>query len=116
MAERQDERAGWAWGAQLRAVAAVAAAASAAWGMYAFQVANHESSGWQLLLVALLLGLAAQTGLVYPAPPPGPPPQPTTAGRVWLGAALALAGVALWTTATWRLYHGWEANFDFAWV
>jgi len=102
--------------AQLRALGMALAAGAAARGLYAFQVTGREPEGWWCLLAALLLGVAAQAGLDYPAPPPAPPPAAASRARRALGAVLALIGAACWGLATWRLYQGWVANFDFAWV
>src|SRR5690242_19010602 len=84
----------------LRAVGIAVAAGCAAGGLYELQVVGDGPSGWWWLAAALLLGVAAQVGLSYPAPEPLPPPSPASPRRRVLGGLIALAGAALWGLAT----------------
>jgi hypothetical protein len=111
MSERRERRIA----AHLRALLVLAAAACLAWSMYEFQVLAAPVAWWYLG-IGLILATAGQIGLRYPAPDPLPPPLPAPRGRRLVGAALAVAGAALWGLATYRLAKAWSANFDFAWM
>lgn len=101
---------------QARAVVAVAAAASLAAALYAFQGAGDTTRGWWLLVLGLMLGALGQIGVEYPAPPPAPPPLRPSWARLTIGALLAAIGAGLWAMATTTLLHGWVEGFDRAWA
>ncbi len=102
--------------AHVRAVAMAFAAAAAGCGLYAFQVTGDTTRGWWLLLVALVVGTAAQLGLRYSVPEPLPPPGPPSVRRRVIGLMMAVFGAALWAWATRRGYLSWIAGFDAAWL
>jgi len=101
---------------QLRAALMALAALAVAGALYRFQFLDSPGNGWPWLLVGLVLAALGQLGQQYPAPPLLPPPLPPSSGRRTLGAALALAGAALWAYATSRILHNWGAGFDAAWT
>lgn len=99
-----------------RAVLALAAAATLAAALYAFQGLDAVGRGWWLLALGIGLGALGQLGVEYPAPAPGPPPLRPSRARFWVGGLLAVAGIALWTASVMTLLRGWVAGFDRAWT
>lgn len=98
-----------------RAVVAVAAAATLAAALYAFQAVEATAHGWWLLALGMALGALGQAGIEFPAPAPGPPPLAPSRARFWIGGVLAMAGIGLWTASVLILLRGWAAGFDRAW-
>jgi hypothetical protein len=101
---------------QTRALLALAAVLTVATALYAFQVLDALPRGWWLLALGLVLGALGQIGVEYPEPPPAAPPLPPTRWRFWIGALLAVAGIALWAASVMTLMRGWVDGFDQAWA
>ena len=101
---------------QIRALLALAAVLTLATALYAFQALDEPPRGWWLLALGMVLGALGQIGVEYPAPPPAPPPLPPTRWRFWIGALLAVAGIALWAASVMTLMRGWVEGFDQAWA
>ncbi len=101
---------------QLQAVGVMLALACIASGLYQLQVLDRPAYAWWLLASGLVLAVAGQAGLRFPAPAVGPRLASGPAWRRVVGALLALAGMALWGFASYRLSLDWREAFDFAWA